>query len=328
MLRVWSEFLSFDEVARPEVLELLATGPVHPIVAVRPRADLDALAALIVAARARGLQCGIWPLLRDEEGYWPSERNQPHFLSRLDGLLGGLEARGARPDWVAVDLEPPLQQIEGLMEARWPVRAALSAVRTNFDRAQFQRACQMMSRTVSRLHLGGYRTLGVTFAAAAQDLRDGDPVWQDLMEAPWASVPWSRAGLMVYGSMIAGYSRGLLDIDDVRALHYQLLVQLARRFGGRAHASIGVTGVGKLGDEPSYERPEELARDAAAARAAGVEDLAIFCLEGLVGRPDAGAWIQAVAQAAPRAPQMTPRAMLALAGGRGARSLVRALVPR
>ncbi len=70
-----------------------------------------------------------------------------------------------------------------------------------------------------------------------------------------------------------------------------------------------MTGVGKLGDEPAYDDPAELAADAAAARAAGIHDLAIFCLDGLVGRANAGQWTQAVANAAPRKPPMTRRAL-------------------
>jgi hypothetical protein len=329
ILRIWSEHLPLHALRDADTLDLLASAQAHPLIAVTPAHDLDALAHALIAIAQRGLEPGIWPLLPDADGYWPSEHNAPQYWQHVGELLDALSARGARARWVAVDLEPPLSQLQRLRHDVAPGLARLSALRQlardNLDPPRFARAVDAYTAGLARAHAHGARTLAVTVPLAAHDLRDDLPLWQDLFEAPWAPVPWDRAGIMAYGSMVAGYSRGALSHADARAIHYRLFCHLARAFGHRAHASLGVTGVGKLGDEPAYTRPDQLARDASAARAAGVHDLAIFCLEGLVGRENAGAWLAAVRDAPPITPRMTPMTLLARLGACATRRALKAL---
>jgi hypothetical protein len=327
MLRVWCENLTYAEARSRPALELLESGPLHPLFATRHDADLDELARTLRAARARSLEVGVWPLLDDARGYWPSERNAAHYVARVDALLDELDARQIPPDWIAVDLEPPLGQVDRLRhDPGLAVAEVVALARENYDPDRFERSRQIFEAAARRWHRRGVRTLGVTLPLAAHDLRDGVPLWQDLFETPWAHVPWSRAGIMAYGSMVAGYSGGQLDLRDVRALHHRLFVRLARALGPRAHASLGVTGAGKLGDEPSYRAPDEIAADVAAARAAGVDDLAIFCLRGLLARPDAGAWVDAIRRAGPDAPTQTPRSRLIRLGGASVRALLKGVL--
>lgn len=305
MIRVWSEHLPLDLARTSEVTDLLCHGPLHPFFAVPPGSDLDALASLLRTLAGLGLEPGIWPLLEDADGYWPSERNGAAYFAYVDELLRFLEAQKIHVPWIAVDLEPPLQQVDRLRHSVNSFRTLLDTLQHNFDPEAFTHAVTSYQQGMLGLRERGYKTLAVTVPMAAHDLRDGSPLWQDLFEAPWSQVGWDRVGIMAYGSMVSGYSKGLLSTADARAIHYRLFKHMARAFGSRAHASLGITGIGKLGDEPIYDSADELARDASAARAAGIDDIAIFCLEGLVGREDAGAWVEAVAHAPARAPEMT-----------------------
>lgn len=305
MIRVWSEHLPLDLARTSEVTDLLCHGPLHPFFAVPPGSDLDALASLLRTLAGLGLEPGIWPLLEDADGYWPSERNGAAYFAYVDELLRFLEAQKIHVPWIAVDLEPPLQQVDRLRHSVNSFRTLLDTLQHNFDPEAFTHAVASYQQGMLGLRERGYKTLAVTVPMAAHDLRDGSPLWQDLFEAPWSQVGWDRVGIMAYGSMVSGYSKGLLSTADARAIHYRLFKHMARAFGSRAHASLGITGIGKLGDEPIYDSADELARDASAARAAGIDDIAIFCLEGLVGREDAGAWVEAVAHAPARAPEMT-----------------------
>jgi hypothetical protein len=54
-------------------------------------------------------------------------------------------------------------------------------------------------------------------------------------------------------------------------------------------------GTGAFGDEPSYRSVDELRRDVAIATAAGITDLSLFDLGGILRRGPAAAWLEALA---------------------------------
>lgn len=329
MLRVWCEHLPYEELSSVAVLQMLARWQFQPIVAIRPDSDLAAAAKALQAVRSAGLEPAIWPLLDRERGYWPSERNIRPWLEWTAHLLDELEGRSAIPTWVAADLEPPLGQVTRLLRRTLAVPvAAASLAAENMDVERYQRSRLELDEGVRTFQRRGLKVLGVTLPLAAHDLRDDIPLWQDMFETPWSEVGWDAAGIMAYGSIIAGASRKLLTVRDVRAAHQPLLRHIGRRFGTRAHASIGVTGIGVFGDEPSYDDPTELAADAAAARAAGVTDIAVFCLEGILARPHPEPWLRAVAEAPAREPESTMRAQALRAAGALARAGGRAVFRR
>jgi hypothetical protein len=98
---------------------------------------------------------------------------------------------------------------------------------------------------------------------------------------------------MLYTTLIEGYSKGILRRDDARALLSVGCGAAARAFGGRASVSLGAVGAGALGDEPVYPDPEALADDVAIAIAAGVADLWLFDLGGVLSRGAPERWLSA-----------------------------------
>ncbi len=288
--RVWSEFLPFDEVRRPETLRLLGTHDVEPILAVHVEADLQSLSETIRSARRAGLRPWIWPLLAKDHGYWASEQNSGEWKARVDEILSTLESENARPSGIAVDLEPPLAIVNltrSMQVVEW-----MQLVRRHLDPIRFESSVMSWRAIALGLSARGYETLGITTPMAAHDLRDGQPVWQDLLETPWIDVPWSSWGIMAYNSMVAGYSKGVLNIEEARACHHPLLVRINQSFGARGHVSLGLTGTGVLEDEAVYSSPDDLALDVAAAKAAGITDIGVFCLEGILDRSDPESWLK------------------------------------
>ena len=303
MLRVWCEFLSVREARRPETLDLLQAGPLHPIWAVRPGDDLEALAGLVQSFRGRGLEVGIWPLLDQQDGYWPSVRNAGLFAEHVGRLVERLEARGAAPDWVAFDLEPPFRPGDGVGSTI--LRALGRAVTGGVGDGAFDQALETYRRLLGELASRDIATLGIATPPPVFDLEGDRTLWQRLLETPWSNLPWDRAGFMAYGSMLAGYSAGLLSVADARAVYYDFCRRMHSYFGRRSHVSVGVTGTGVYGDEPVYTSADELALDVSAARAAGIDDIAVFCLEGLLQKEYPRAWVDALADAPPRVPPPT-----------------------
>src|SRR6185369_4864072 len=129
---------------------------------------------------------------------------------------------------------------------------------------------------------------------------------------------WDHLTPMLYTSIIEGWSRGLLRRADARAVLSWSCARSLKKFGEVAGASLGAVGTGAFGDEPVYRSPAELADDVAVARAAGIDDLALFDLGGVLRRPPAEAWLEAFVETPPAAslPDPTWRARAALAGAR------------
>ncbi|MEZ4458803.1 MAG: hypothetical protein R3E66_03560 [bacterium] len=290
--RVWSEFLPYEEAADAHVLRLLSRWKVTPHIAVKHDADLDGLANVLQAAASFGVSVWLWPLLSHHDGYWANESNVATWSSEVHSVLHFLEGAGTPPAGIAVDLEPPIELVTPWTRTL-PFGEIATLIARNLDASRFAQAERDWQRVANDLTKRGYATLAITTPAAAHDLRDGKPVWQDLLETPWSGVGWGVKGVMAYNSMIAGYSRGLLTIEDARAMHHRLLIRLSRAFGPDAHVSLGVTGAGVLGDEVAYASPTELLADVAAARHAGIQDIGLFCLEGVLDRPDPDAWFEA-----------------------------------
>lgn len=322
-LRVWSEFLPYDEACQPATLQLLARYHLCPHFAVHPDSDLDALGALIHACDTLGIEAWIWPLLSPSQGYWANESNSGAWLTRVDEILRALAKSGVKPFGVAVDLEPPLSRVAPLTRKFSVIRTTVQWLE-HIDPTQYQASLAQWNIVAATLRAWEIRTLAITTPAAAHDIRDGKPVWQDLLQTPWSGVNWDVKGIMAYNSMVAGYSRGLLNIEDARALHTPLLQRVASRFEDRGHASLGLTGTGVLGNETTYTHPNQLRDDVAAARYAGLTDLGLFCLEGvLAATPEA--WLDAFAHPGAAPPRKTWKTNVIRHAARGARRIAKAV---
>ena len=60
----------------------------------------------------------LWPLLPDEIGYWPNERNVDPFSAFVQEILDQVRTDGLRLPWIAVDMEPPIYQMDALRGTR------------------------------------------------------------------------------------------------------------------------------------------------------------------------------------------------------------------
>jgi hypothetical protein len=99
---------------------------------------------------------------------------------------------------------------------------------------------------------------------------------------------------MAYTSLYEGWSRGLINRSRAERL-LSITARAARwRFGETAGISLGCVGPGAFGDEPGYRNVGELQRDVAIARRAGIDELALFDLAGVVRRGDVDAWLDAL----------------------------------
>jgi hypothetical protein len=276
---VWCETLAFDEVARPELASLLVRHGVDLLLAVRPW-QLPQLADLVDRLRGAGVFVGLWPMLADEDGRWASVASCARFIALVDDVL----ARAPHADEIVVDLEPPIAVMSRWTDGHPTLRGVPSP-------GAYRRARDAYVSAVARWR-ARHRVTTAVMPLLAAELR-GE--WlQRALGTPASPLPVDRHSVMAYTSLFEGWSRGL--VDRRRAEHaLAVCARLSRlRFGARAAISLGTVGPGAFGDEPCYRDVAELERDVALARAAGIDEIALFDLGGVLRRPPAERWLEAL----------------------------------
>jgi hypothetical protein len=297
----------------PALLRSLADRGLELLAAVRP-GQSDAAARLVHACRDAGVRVFAWPMLSDADGRWASTENADRFARFVLDLLADLEHARALPDGLALDLEPPIGRVRRLLRGR----ADAMRPPAHEDVGGLQRICD------------GAQALGLEVLAAVVPLvlvdRAEHDGWQHLLGTPLPHAGIDTVSPMLYSSLATGYSRGVLRRGDVRGLLHACALACVQRFGARASASLGVAGTGALGDEQLLEGPSQLADDVALCRAAGIEDIALFDLGGVLRRGSPERWFDALLHTQPAVapPPLTPRARLALATARGVGTLAQA----
>ncbi|WP_428264965.1 hypothetical protein [Haliangium sp.] len=291
---IWSEYVPYENVRAPRVVRALAEREVVPIVALAPHTAAEA-SAVVRAYRDAEARVGLWPLLDDRAGRWASAANAAWFCDHVRGLVDALAAEDALPDHLAIDLEPPIERMRKLVRGRWspppPGRGP--------DAAGHFRA---LVEHLDGLGMEVFAAVVPPVLVGSLDARRG---WQRFLETPVDAIPFARVSTMAYTTLLEGYARGLVRRADARALLAGLTREARGHLGERASVSIGAVGTGALGDEKTYRSVAELAEDVAIVRAAGVDDIALFNLDGALARPPLEAWLDALV-ATPAASQPPP----------------------
>jgi hypothetical protein len=331
VLRVYCETLPLDEVVRPRTLTLLARYRLELVLAVRPW-DLEALPGVARALADAGIALSIWPMLDDEAGRWASVHNAPVFDRLVQATCDSLVTRApehARPRDVLFDLEPPFAKARSLVALGDPQREThlrgpdgigrlLGGLRRT---ARLDAAAAVLAGTVRSVHDRGLSTSMAVWPMVALD-PPGAEGWQSLLGTPVDGLDAGHVSVMMYTSMLEGWSRGGLRRRDVVALLAAATERAVRRWNGRAGISLGCVGAGAFEDEPVYRDPSELAEDATIARAAGCSRLSLFDLGGVLSRSPAEAWLEAFVDPAPSPPREPRKGMTTRV--RAVRTLARA----
>jgi hypothetical protein len=296
-LRIWSETLDPEALRAPRVTALLRRFRLDPLIAVRPWM-LPEIGELGRALSGEGVQFGLWPMLADADGRWANVYNTRAYAELAHRAVDAVESAGTRVAEVAVDLEPPIAEVR-----RWLALRPWSRSVAPPSRPTFALARDELAGLVSTL---GRRDVPVSCAVVPLVLLERGPGRggahvQRALGTPVDGPAWSRASVMLYTSLVEGWSPSLGGrklVGRARALRVlaRTCIAARARFGGAAGISLGAVGLGALGNEPVYRSPAELAEDVAVARAAGIDDLTLLDLGGVLARPDPEAWLAAFTQ--------------------------------
>lgn len=310
-MRVWAEYVTPQEALKPDVMKLLKRYGVALGMAFPPGSVNADYARMLKAYSDEGIEVALWALLPDEQGYWVCERNASEFTDYIKSIYDWADKEKFTIPCVAVDLELPHYQMSEVKSQKNMLQKGSSLIkfmRQNRDKARFYEASRKFELLNEFIHSRGATTLCPISDLVVHDLAAGGTAFQDMLETPVSTVNWDMLSVMIYTSMIAGYSKGLLRPEDARRHLYTTMRAMKEVMGDRAGVSIGVTYVGKLEDEPYYETPRELLPDMQAAKAAGVEDITIYNLEGILRSARPEEWFETLLSAEPKEPGHSVRA--------------------
>jgi hypothetical protein len=300
--RIWSETVPYGTLRAPAVTKLLRRFELGIVVAVRP-SSISALDETVRALEGEGVAVALWPMLDDADGRWANTRNIEAFVS----FAREVAAAARRPGEMFVDLEPPIDEVRAAMTSVRGARRFLDGHDEGLTRAR-----DALGALLRDLDGDGF---AASAAVVPMVLQKG---WEAILGTPVTALPWKRINVMLYTSILEGWSRGLLARDDAVSLLVVASRAARAQYGDRAAVSLGAVGTGAFGDEPVYRDPSELARDVLAARACGVDDLTLFELGGVLARAPAEDWLEPFVANAPvehaPAPTFRSRAALSVVG--------------
>ncbi len=317
-LRFWEESLTPVDIAR-KGLPYLQAYRAGVAAAVYPTSLTRRNANAIRKLKEAGVEVALWPLMEKEHGYFPGERNAPGYAAFVRFILDWAEKNRALPDIIAIDLEMPVQQITRVVSARNPWLKLLgiyTSARENLDRERYYRAKARLADLNSEIQDRGVRTLAAVVPWVGLELETEHELLQDMTETPASGIGWDIISPMLYVSMLEGMSSGAITRKDANWLVYDSCRKLRDKFGGRTGVSLGLTGGGVLESEPVFGSPAQLLTGIEAALAAGVRDITIYSLEGILSRDDPGEWFEAIRRARASVPERSRKVADGLAAAR------------
>ena len=286
--RVYSELLPYDTVSSRRVMSLLAAYGLELIVAVTPDV-VHQVRHVMKSAERHGVRVSVWPMLSREEGRWLNVTTATSFVA----LVNQIYELSKRESWTLVevlfDLEPTFAEMLTAIDRPTSLRHFVKLVDENSARlvqveTEFVALCDML------------RAQGVALATAVVPMvaTSHDPAtWRALLGIPREPVDGTH-GAMLYTSLLEGWSRGFVSRGDALGLLRCGADAARARWGTAAEVAVGLIGPGVFGDEPSYRGPHELAADVAVVGASGITSIALFDLGGVLSRPPAEAWLEAL----------------------------------
>lgn len=317
--RIWCETLPHEQLLAPATVALLARFSLSPIVAVWPSTTLPTIERVLATFEDQGRPAAIWPMLDDREGRWANAGNVALFARFAGALVEALVERRRPPRELFVDLEPAIEALRGGIAG-----TAVNAQAAHYVPEAFDKRVQVEAEARFATLAEGLLARGITPSAAIAPMVLLDPdagprrPWQDRLGTPVDGPRWKHLSVMLYTSIVEGWSRGTLRREDTRQLLGVAAAATVRRYGERGGLCLGAVGTGAFGNEPVYRSVAELADDVALSLAAGAKDLSLFDLGGVLKRGRPEAWLEAftTTEAAPSLPAPGLRLRSLLGGAR------------
>jgi hypothetical protein len=296
----YTEFLDYQRLAQPEVIELLKKYEIKLCIATDEEKLLQ-LIPLLKKYQRENIEFSIWPLLAKEDGYWPSERNVNKLDLLLDKIFKMAYENDIKIKEIVIDLEPP--QLYNLssspMSASGILAWAKQVANQNLNRKKFKKSLIEYQKIIEKIHQHKARAVATTLNFVLEEV--GNPqvnAFQDFLEAPVFGLNWDVIDFQYYTSKMVGFKILFWRIS-YRDLN-RALYSLAKR--AKAHLSCEISF--SLGIFYPQSEIKYLISDIEALLGAGIEKIAVYSLDGILQFDEPEKVLEKIFQAEPKIPPL------------------------
>lgn len=282
--RIWCEFTSPMDVCREFVLRTFKKYNVILNYKIEYKQADASFFDMIKIYNNNNIPVSIWATMRDDMGYWINEKNAKDFDSYIRELIEEIERQHLSIKGVCIDMETPLKDVQRLSNPKTkldPLILLGKAVTHNLNKNRYNAAKEILKGTCSYIRSKNLESYTTCARHCYYDLRFNSEIMQNAMEIPVFDIEWDKYNLMYYATMIRQELNKIKRIN-VDYLIYHQIKHLKETLKDKLAVSVGVTNIGKLGNEPHYESIEEFSKDIGILKECGVEDFSLFSLDGIM----------------------------------------------
>lgn len=301
---IWCEFLKPQELMGQEILNVLKKYNTSLYYKVEYREFDDELFKFLSLLNSKEIKVYIWATLPDQLGYWINENNTTQCLEYIKDIIKIVKERRVSIQGIILDMEPPLKDIMAITNPKHFFEPTLTygkMMTINMNKKRYRKSVSHMKKIKELGYQWGIEIFPTALRHNYYDTLLGSNIVQNALETPLFDVGWSKYNFMYYATMIRHELRHR-NPEEVDYFIYNQVSKLKVNLKSKVSISAGVTNVGKLGNEPYYNDIGEFKKDIGILKAAGVEDIALFSLDGLAKDGRLEVFLEAIIEAEPLHP--------------------------
>ncbi len=303
VMLITAEYTPYERLVQPDVVELFTRYNVSICLCVREDQLNDDLDRLYEVYERAGIMILFWPLLPMEQGLYVNKHTTDEFLAYLDVLFEWASSRGHRIEALVVDVEPSYIPPAPGEEPPGVVKNFRRIVR-DLDEETFDASIPEFNKIIGKLHEHNCLAVAAAFPFVIDDRMRGTHGWEDLFGGPVATVDWDYIAIMMYTSWFVETAGSLgMTWEAAHYLAYDYSRDMKEIWGDRAAVAVGVTSPGQGHETVLYSSAEQIAPAIAAVKAAGIENLGIYDMKGILESGDAESFFRVLGETRPAVPE-------------------------
>lgn len=302
VLIITAEYTPYSKLIEPEVVKLFSRYGISICLCVRDDQLGDELDKLYDVYEAEGVAILLWPLLPMKDGLYLNKHTVEIYLDYLDVLFKWAQDNKHKIEAIVIDIEPsyippkPGEEPPGLWKN-------VKRIIKDLDKKSFNASIPKFKNIVEKLHKNDCLAVVATFPFVIDDKKKGRHGFEDLFGGPVTTVEWDYIAIMMYTSWFVEIGKSLgISWDSAHYLAHDYALDVLKLWGDRGAVAVGVTNPGQGHEKVLYRSADEIAPALSAVRAAGIKNIGIYDLKGILESDDPEAWFKCLNEAEPKIP--------------------------